>query len=82
MEEMKTNLDNNLANEIELKLDEADIWANETSERLTHEEVFRKVRERIERHETKFSKLKESSMEEINPKEDIDWGKPVGKEEW
>jgi prevent-host-death family protein len=33
-----------LTENIELKLDEADIAARNTQERLTHEDVFRKVR--------------------------------------
>ena len=40
------------ANFVELALDEADISAAETAHRLTHKEVFAKLRERVvERHD-------------------------------
>lgn len=36
-----------------------------------------------EQEKTKFELLAESSKgEKINPKEDINWGNPIGKEEW
>lgn len=38
---------------------------------------------RKKQEKTKFEFLAEQSKgEKLNPKLDIDWGKPVGKEEW
>lgn len=36
-----------LTDDIEMKLDEADLEADSTAERLTHDEVFAQVRERL-----------------------------------
>ena len=36
-----------LTDDVERKLDEADNFASSSNERLSHEDVFRKVRERI-----------------------------------
>ncbi len=40
-----------LTEDIEAKLDEADNYAKEHSERLTAEEVFSRVKQRIKNHE-------------------------------
>jgi antitoxin MazE len=42
-----------------------------------------KVILRKKQNKTKFQILAENSKgPKLNPKEEIDWGKPVGKEEW